>query len=1441
MTVPLDRLTEAELDHLRAVGLPASLIDPLQTASGGLPASALNESARRISRLLSRMRSHLPAYLVEWVAANPAPGQAGGQFLEGALLFADISGFTAMSESLSRIGKEGAEEITTIINGYFNQMLAILRDGGGQLIKFGGDALLGLFLEPDSAARAVQAALEMQAAMAGFAQTRTSQGTFPLHMKVALHRGRFFAAQLGTPKGMTYALFGAHVNATAASESAATAGQVLLDRATLDAVGAPCEARPVGEDGRYFVVERLRYAAPFSPAPMPAQTSSSLSGANALASLRQTLPLVDALALYLPETLVTRLAATTRAVELEGEHRLVALLFANVHGLGDIADGLGPGREAEIVQALNAYFVAMDDAVRRFEGVVNKMDLYDHGDKLLAFFGAPVAHEDDVERAVRAALEMQTALKDEGRRIASQDENEVRSSPFGPRDPARRGETAFNDQPAKQSLHQQVGLNYGYVFAGYVGADWQREYTVMGDEVNLSARLMSVAEPGSVTVGPNVRRKVQALFDLGPRGTVKLKGKSAPVPIFAVTGPRTVPEQVTGLAGMRSSLVGREAEWGQLMAAMERVLAGQGQIVSITGEAGLGKSRLSAEMRQHLGGRAAAVRWVEGRCLSYTESVSYFPMLELVKQLLGVRPDDSETEAWNKLRQVLSAMLTPDDARAYLPYLANFINLALDEAMQSKIRYLDAEALQRQTFIAIRSLIEAQIQASGQPLVLMVDDLHWVDQASVTLLEYLMPLVEQAPLMLLLLYRPEQESGVWRVREKALREFGARFTDLPLRRLDPDDCRQLLTHLVRLDPWPTEMQELILSRTEGNPLYIEELLRVLVDDGVLVRDEPGWRVSGDVEALKVPDTLEGVMMTRLDRLGEAFRHTTQVAAVVGRLFPFDTLEHVLPPENQSGLNACLSRLQQQEIAREDQRAPELVYKFRHGMMQEVCYGSLLARTRRQYHRAVAEYLAAHHGEAEEKLELVAGHAFEGQDWPRALHYQLLAGQRARKLFANHGAIDHFTKALQSAENLPEAETTLIGERQTIYAALGELLTTTGQYDRAQECLNQARELAASLGDVDAQARACRWRARLHELRGEYPPALEWIEHGLAVLAGRETAEAAELRLIAGLIHSRQGENERALSQCQAALQIAESLGGVTVLARANNLLGNLNRLHGKTSAALSYLQRAFDLYRQAGDINGQALTHNLTAIVYMHLSQWPQAERHYRQARDIFHKMGDLYNRAFADNNLGEILLKRGQLDEALGAYGEALRAFEQIGRSAYVLGALHNNLSAVYVRQGQAAPAREHLSMSQQYFEQAKARDFLPEMHRHFAEAALLAGDLRDAETHAQQALSLSLELSLRSEEGNSLRVLGEIALALGQLAQAEEHLRSSRAVLDAVGEVYESARTALVLAKLHLAQGERDKGLMAIGQCLPVFERLEAALDVTEARELHDRLARI
>ncbi len=1410
-----DRLTTADLEHLRTYLAP-HLVEALRFDLMSPPPLLLEQCTAHLSELLRTLSTHLPDYLAEHILRDPAPGRAGGQFINGTLLFADISGFTAVSERLTRIGREGAEEITAIVKGYFNVMLSILRDHEGQLIKFGGDAVLGLFIEPDSATRAAQAALNMQAAMADFAEIKTSLGSFPLRMKVGLRKGQFFAAQLGAQQAMEYTLFGADVNATAATESAAIAGQVLLDQATLQAIAVPCRAAPAGGvvTTPYLVVEHIE---PFNSTASSSRVlrPSSFEIDPTLEGMRRVVEQLDAFAPYLPAGLLGRIAGDPHAARQEGEHRLAAVLFANVRGLGEIADRLGPGREEQIVAALNHYFVAMGHAIHRFGGIVNKMDLYDRGDKLLAFFGAPVAHEDDAERAVRAALAMQEAM------------NEVSCSL-----------PAFAGLP-DVCLGQHIGISYGYVFAGYVGTSWRHEYTGMGDEVNLSARLMSVAEPGQILVSANVRRKAQALFELAPRGQVQLKGKSEPTPIFAVTGVRAMPEPLRGLKGMTSPLVGRQAEWDQLQAATNLLLAGRGQIVSVMGEAGLGKSRLVAELRQQMRlqsahGSFSATRWFEGRCLSYTESVSFLPFQEMVRQMASVRQDDSEAEAWGKLRGSLEKWLGSEEGNANLPYLGTFLNLPLQDAMQDKVRHLDAEALQRRMFVALGALIEAQAKAA--PLILVLEDIHWIDQASIKLLEYLMPVVNRAPLMLLLLYRPERSKGCWEIHEKVTREFPHCATEIALRPLAAGESQELLNNLVQIARWPAEMHELILNRTEGNPLYLEEVLRALMDSHTLIQEAGGlWQIIGGLDASQIPDTLQGVMMARLDRLEELHRWTAQIASVVGRIFVFDVLAHVVP-ENGSKLNASLVGLQQHEIVRETQRVPELGYSFRHALMQEVCYQSLSARARRQYHCKIAEYLceAASRSELESQYPLIAHHAFIGQDWRRALHYQLLAGQQAQRLYANHEAIDHFEKAMQSAENLPPAET--LEPRQMIHAAVGELLTATGQYDHALEHLQGALALAIERGDGDAQARACRWHARLYELRGEYSSAFEWIDKGLAALGGRETTETAELRLIAGLIHTRQGHYDNALDDCQNSLRIAESLGEVRVLARAYNLLGHITRLQGNSAKAIEHFQQTFDLYQGAGDINGQALAHNQIATAHFYIGQWPQADHHYRHAHEAFNLLGDVYNRAIADNNLGGIALNQGRLDEALECYQAALSSMEQIGGSAYLLGCLRNNLGAVFIRRNDVEAARQHLRASQDYFDQAKARDFLPELHRHLAEAALLSTDLAEAEAQGQQALSLARELSMRGEEGNSLRVLGEIALLQKQFDEAESHLCLSSSILEEVHDEYELARSRLALARLCLTVGKREEGQAAIDRCAEVFQRLDATLDLAAARALRE-----
>ena len=330
----------------------------------------------------------------------------------------------------------------------------------------------------------------------------------------------------------------------------------------------------------------------------------------------------------------------------------------------------------------------------------------------------------------------------------------------------------------------------------------------------------------------------------------------------------------------------------------------------------------------------------------------------------------------------------------------------------------------------------------------------------------------------------------------------------------------------------------------------------------------------------MPDTLQGVMMARLDQLVEQARRTAQIASVVGRTFSYDIMTR-LHTDPALQLHRWLAALQRHDVVRETERAPQLAYAFSHNLMQEVCYNSLLARIRRTYHLMIADYVeaAAPHDEASgSHVALVAYHAYAGQDWPRALKYQLEAGEQARRLFANAEAIEHFSRAEYCTEQLPDEETFV--QRLRIQSVLGELLTVTSQYDQAQQHLFRAEELATSRHDCKAQARTCRWLAHLHELRGAYAPAFAAIERGLRCLGNDSSVEAAELRLIAGIIHTRQGDYGRALNECESALALARQSGDLAVLARSYNLLGII-RLRNQPTLALADFRQSLILYSKS--------------------------------------------------------------------------------------------------------------------------------------------------------------------------------------------------------------------------------------------------------------------
>ncbi len=708
---------------------------------------------------------------------------------------------------------------------------------------------------------------------------------------------------------------------------------------------------------------------------------------------------------------------------LAGERKLVTVMFADLSGFTALAETMDPEAVRDL---MNACFERLVPIVRKYGGTVDKFI----GDEIMALFGAPVAHESDPERALRSALEMMDALAE------------------------------FNVERST-GLDLHFGINTGTVIAGGLGTRERQEYTVMGDAVNVASRLEDVSERGEILVGPDTYRLAAPLFEFQALEPVRVKGKAEPVPVYRLMAAKAAPGKARGIAGLESPLVGRAAEFRALQEAVERLRSGTGGIVTLVGEAGLGKSRLVAELRASLKGQKPGVscdtdaasatspdgapserrflptnrptdqstnlptyqstnlpisqptspptRWVEGRCLSYGSSIAYLLWLDVLRGLLGMAADACPTAVRDALSEQTQT-LCPDCIGDVFPHLARLMSLPLEPEDEALVRDLDGEERKSRTFHAVETLIESAAQQ--RPLVVVCEDLHWADPTSLELLEQLLPVVDRAPLLFICVFRPERKHGCWRVRETAARDYHLRHTDLVLDSLSTVESQKLVGNLLRVEGLPQQLRGRILSHAEGNPFYVEEIIRSLIDDGAIVRDglSGRWQATRSVADIAIPDTLHGVLMARIDRLQEETKRVLQLASVIGRLFFYRVLAEIA--REQQTLDGHLLTLQQEEMIRERARAPELQYIFKHQLTQEAAYNGLLKKERRLFHRQVAEALERLFTDRiEEQVGLLAYHWERAEEPEKATHYLLRAGDQARLAYAHVEAIDYYQRAL----------------------------------------------------------------------------------------------------------------------------------------------------------------------------------------------------------------------------------------------------------------------------------------------------------------------------------------------------------------------------------------------------------------------------------------------
>lgn len=658
------------------------------------------------------------------------------------------------------------------------------------------------------------------------------------------------------------------------------------------------------------------------------------------------------------------------AAGISGERRVVTALFCDVVGSTMLGERLGPERFKVVMDQVLGRIIG---AIARYEGTVAQV----MGDGVLAFFGAPLAHEDDAERAVHAALDIRDAITTLSREL----------------------EAAYGTP-----LQVRAGLNTGPVVLSRITDVLEVAYNALGDTVNTAARLQSATSPGTILLSASTARLVERLFDLRPVGPLALKGKQEAISAAEVVARRIVVGKPRGIAGLASPIVGRDVELERFHESVRAAVDGRGQIVAIIGEAGIGKSRLVAETIRGY----EQVRWLEGRCLSYAGTIPYFPFVDLLREWLGITAADPEAKVRIELRAALERLFGQDASGMY-PYLAAMLRLSLEGEAGARIAELSPESLQHQTFHVVRQWAAAL--AAELPLALILDDLHWADSATLALLEELLGVTEEAPLLLCLLFRPEREHACWRLNDLARQRFPHRHVEIVLEPLKPAHTQELVANLLALPDFSPEIRELILQKAEGNPFFVEEVIRALIQSGILVRKGETWRSARPVSTLDIPDSVQGVLLARIDRLPDDARRVLQTASVIGRLFALDILRAMLHEDGK--VDAAVIDLQRQDLVVERRRIPRPEYRFKHALTQEVAYSTLTEAERRRLHGELARALEAQYaGRVEEVYGLLAYHYDRAEDDTRAVHFLVKAGDKVRSEYADQEALRHYERAVE---------------------------------------------------------------------------------------------------------------------------------------------------------------------------------------------------------------------------------------------------------------------------------------------------------------------------------------------------------------------------------------------------------------------------------------------
>jgi class 3 adenylate cyclase/tetratricopeptide (TPR) repeat protein len=1078
---------------------------------------------------------------------------------------------------------------------------------------------------------------------------------------------------------------------------------------------------------------------------------------------------------YTPPHLAEKILTSRTA--LAGERKQVTVLFADVSGFTSIAERLDP---EEVHQFMTRAFELILGEVHRYEGTINQF----LGDGVMALFGAPIAHEDHAQRAVHAALGMQRVL---------------------------RGYQAELQRTRGIAFRVRMGLNTGLVVVGSIGDNLRMDYTAVGDTTNLAARMVTMAAPEQILVAEDTHKAVSGYFVTTPLGAQVIKGKAEPVNAYEVVRARGLRTRLeVGAERGLTPFVGREPELTLLQERWAEVKAGRGQGVCLMGEAGIGKSRLLLEFQRRIADEP--VTWLTGRCISYGKEMAYLPIIDLLKHNFQVEEGDDDATVSAKIEQGMVAL--GEELQPAIPYVKYLLSVPPGD---DAVLRLDAQQRRLKLFEALR----AMMLQGGQrrPLILVIEDLHWIDKTSEEVLLHLADSIPTARVLLLVTYRPGYENP-----------FGERTytTRIGLRTLSDHDSLRLAAGMLAVSECPPELRDLIVRKAEGNPFFVEEVLRSLLEVGVLRQRDGRYVLTKPISEVYVPDTIQDVIMARIDRLEEAPKRALQLASVIGREFTVRLLERI--SDVQAQLDRFLQELKVLEFIYERSFYPELAYMFKHALTHDVAYNSLLVQRRKELHRLIAMAIEALYAERlPESYEMLAYHYERGEVWEKALEYLVKAGQKAQQAYANQEALDHYNRALDMCERLGGAVEPAL--RMTIYVGKGAVHFLLSEFRASVEAYQRLLEVARQLGDRHKEAEALYQIGFGFLLAHEFEQALEFSQRAQALAAetGNQSILAASLFVIAwidavtgkldeatygleealrisreaeekghegftlfllGAIHSWKGEYEQAMQLLEQGFTIGHAHDLQFVVIQNLWLRGLTYGGQGEYAAALVALQDALALSDRLGDRIVKCRILNTLGWVHGELYNLDTAIQYNRQGAEASYTLSDPEISRNAEINLGDDYLLLGELEQAQRYLEKVYRDTQQRGQWGEewmkwrYAQHLYHSLGELWLTQGDTAQALEFAEECLKLAEPTMSRKNLVKGWRLKGQALLAQGQGEQAEAALSRALTLARETGNPPQLWKTYQALGALYEWQANLERARVAYQSAMDIIDGVAE---------------------------------------------------------